>query len=393
MRKFSFSLLLAIAVAVMFVAAWSAQNAQAVALADVSEIGRYKQVYQIDLPNGANWNSTPITYNVNNSSTLTLPFGFDRIGYYLELQSSTGTRQWVWASATAFTNQLSKTGIPNVASGAFFQQNLANMNVESNVAGIATGTNLTTGNIEFWPSNYGGQNDLNVPNASPTTFDFGDGGANGGAGYGSMQIGNYDLDGAGPGTAGQTIFAYNGWGQNTTMMGIGNQPTGNPDWTFADNQATWTLKSLEVWVSDPLLGAVLQATPADDSTIDLGSVGDNGGTLTLNNAIELENVGASGTIIQVTGYSITGSDASSFALTNFTPNEILAAGGSTTYGLTFNGVGDVRGYNALLTLMTTAGDINYTLSAGLVPEPSTGAMFLLGLGVVMLKRRSRRSEK
>ncbi|MEZ5302812.1 MAG: hypothetical protein R3F11_19570 [Verrucomicrobiales bacterium] len=53
-----------------------------------------------------------------------------------------------------------------------------------------------------------------------------------------MQVHNYE--------AAQTIIALNRWGSagNTTnalCVGIGNQPTGNPDWTFADNAGTYDL--------------------------------------------------------------------------------------------------------------------------------------------------------
>ena len=66
----------------------------------------------------------------------------------------------------AFTDDLGKIGVPTVQSGAHFQQNVANMNVYSNVKGIVTGTGLAGGNIEFWPNNYGPANAANVPNAS-----------------------------------------------------------------------------------------------------------------------------------------------------------------------------------------------------------------------------------
>ena len=66
----------------------------------------------------------------------------------------------------AFTDALDKIGVPTVKSGARFQQNVANMNVYSNVKGIVTGTDLAGGNIEFWPNNYGPANSANVPNAS-----------------------------------------------------------------------------------------------------------------------------------------------------------------------------------------------------------------------------------
>ncbi len=132
-----------------------------------------------------------------------------------------------------FTSDLKKIGVPNVTSGAFFQQNVANMNVASNVAGIVTGNGITTGNIEFWPSNYNASNALSVPGASASTYDFGDGGAGTTNGHGSMQIHNYG--------AGQTLFGFNRWNAGAAAgLGIGNNPdlTGNdPDWTFVNQHA------------------------------------------------------------------------------------------------------------------------------------------------------------
>jgi hypothetical protein len=48
----------------------------------------------------------------------------------------------------------------------------------------------------------------------------------------------------------QTIFAMNHWGSNgyRPCLGIGNQPTGSPDWTHTENAQTYTLKNLYVLV-------------------------------------------------------------------------------------------------------------------------------------------------
>ena len=105
----------------------------------------------------------------------------------------------------AFTPDAAKFGVPHLATGAFFQQPVANMNVASNVAGIMTGTGLAGGNIEFWSTNYLQNNSARVPGASSATFDFGDQPASGGSGdYGSMQIHNS--------AAAQTLLAFNNWG-------------------------------------------------------------------------------------------------------------------------------------------------------------------------------------
>ena len=125
--------------------------------------------------------------------------------------------------------------------GAHFQQNVANLNVYSNVKGIVTGTGLAGGNIEFWPNNYGPANAAQVPNASAQVWDFGDQLSGPAAGYGSMQVHNHD--------AKQTLFALNHWNEGSRAdLGIGNQPKNNPDWTFAANAGSYKAKRLRVLV-------------------------------------------------------------------------------------------------------------------------------------------------
>ena len=132
----------------------------------------------------------------------------------------------------AFTNDLSKIGLPTLASEAHFQQNVASLNVYSNVKDIENGANLAGGNIEFWPNNYSPGNSAKVPNASSDVYDFGDDPVGPPEGYGSMQVHNHD--------AKQTLFAVNHWTEGSKAdIGIGNQPTANPDWTFAANAANY----------------------------------------------------------------------------------------------------------------------------------------------------------
>jgi lysophospholipase L1-like esterase len=210
---------------------------------NVPEAANYRLVYSQNIPATGNLTSGTgfAPYSVDNRADVT---AFSRVAYLMELQK-TGDAQvnYVWVSMDAFTNNVSRIGIPNLASGATFQQTISNMNVFSNVPGVVTGTGITTGNIEFWPTNYDGVNAANVPNASGTVFDFGDRATAGN--YGSMQVHNYG--------ASQTVFALNHWGganvNGPICIGIGNQPTGSPDWTFADNSASYDLRRvLQVYV-------------------------------------------------------------------------------------------------------------------------------------------------
>ena len=201
----------------------------------VPDAQNYQLVYDIDLSKIGR----DVVYDIDNRSAIKKPF--DRIAYCMELTPTEGTAQYIYVSLDAFTDDLNKIGIPTFASGATFQQNVTNMLVSSNVSTIITGSIATGGNIEFWASNYEPANSANVPGASSEQFDFGDHPTHPPDGYGSMQIHNHDGQ--------QTLFALNHWvmGANADI-GIGNQPTGNPDWTFSANGASYKWKRLRVLV-------------------------------------------------------------------------------------------------------------------------------------------------
>lgn len=200
----------------------------------VPESKDYQLIYDLDLAKlGPNF-----AYDADNSGT---GRAFDRVAYFLELKSGDGDTQYLYASMDAFTDALTKIGVPTARSGARFQRPVSNLNVLSNVKGIAAGNGLTGGNIEFWPGNYGPANTGNVPGASAETFDFGDEPASPPDGYGSMQVHNA--------AAKQTLFAVNHWREGTKAdIGIGNQPQANPDWTFASNAGSYSVKRLRVLV-------------------------------------------------------------------------------------------------------------------------------------------------
>lgn len=206
------------------------------ATANVPEAADYQLVYSLDIPDAPNY-STGITYAIDRRAQIS---GFTRIAYYLELQQSGGPLNFVWASMDAFTTNVDLIGVPTLASSAFFQQSVSNMNVQSSVAGIVTGTDLTGGNIEFWPSNSSPANSAGVPNASGSAYDWGDSPSAGN--YGCMQVHNHD--------ARQVLFAFNRWGGvgGIADIGIGNRAGNYLDWIFAQNAATYLLKTLQVFV-------------------------------------------------------------------------------------------------------------------------------------------------
>ena len=199
----------------------------------VPEAKDYQLVYDLDLAK-----ANPLVYDVDNHANVT--GNFDRIAYFLELQQGDQGVQYVYVSMDAFTKDLGKIGVPTLASGAKFQQLVANLNVVSNVTGIVTGEGLK-GNLEFWPNNYGPANAANVPNADAAKWDFGDEMSGPEDGYGSMQVGNYE--------AKQTIFAFNSWKSGDGAdVGIGNSDGDTRDWTFKRNSASYQVRRLRVLV-------------------------------------------------------------------------------------------------------------------------------------------------
>ena len=207
--------------------------APAPVLSNVAEANGYDFVYQLDIPNAANWDvQSQVPYAINNTAALSTAV-YDRIAYYMELDG-----EWVWVSVPAFTTDITKTGIPTDLD---FTGTFTDMNVFSNKAGIVTGTGIATGNIEFWDNCYSTGNLYAIPGANGGNYDFGDNNNFSADCYGSFQIHNYG--------AAQTLFAYNRWtaGANSDL-GIGNSPSGHPDWTFRSNAATYSTKRVYVFV-------------------------------------------------------------------------------------------------------------------------------------------------
>ncbi|WP_149498290.1 sialate O-acetylesterase [Roseiconus lacunae] len=179
-----------------------------------------------------------ISYDVDKSDQVGT---FDRVGYLVELTPSEGEGQKVFVAMDAFTDQAKLLGVPTIDSGAVFQQSVSNLDVFSNQSSITGGRSIATGNIEFWPSNYGQRNRSGVTGASNTAYDFGDDPGPPNDGYGSMQVHN-------PG-AKQTIFAVNNWksGKNADL-GIGNRDAEHSDWTFSSNASSYAKARLRVYV-------------------------------------------------------------------------------------------------------------------------------------------------
>jgi sialate O-acetylesterase len=201
----------------------------------VEEAKQYTLIYVLDLAKLGR----EIEYDVDAAEGFS--GAFDRIAYFLELQKPGEEIKYVYASMDAFSDDVTKIGIPAIATEALFQQDVANLNIVSNVSGVTTGTGLAGGNIEFWSHNYGPNNSMSVPGASSSVWDFGDEHSDPVDGYGCMQVHNHE--------AKQTVFAINRWkGGRSADIGIGNSTGRTRDWTFSSNASQYEIKRLRVLV-------------------------------------------------------------------------------------------------------------------------------------------------
>ena len=339
-------------------------------VSNAPEANTFTVVYQLPVQS-ASFNASQ--YAIDNS--LAYPDGsIERLAYYLELDTGSGT-QFAYVSMDPFTTDASQTGVPN---NVVFEQTVDNLNVISNVAGVVNGEDITTGNIEFWGTNYGGTADSGLGGAG--SFDFDDT-RSGGGNYGSMQIHNYG--------DGQTIFAYNRWGGGNGELGIGNQSSGNPDCTFADNSGSYTVKN--IWVLADIAGEELTVTPGTGSTIDFGEFDMTNTGATLTDAIALQNTGVINSIIAINDFDISGADAALFDVPDFTAT-LLQAGFDDTimYDVEFLGAPQGGDFSATLTFDSSTGPIAFDLAAAVsVPEPATVAIWLLLGGLAMVGYRCR----
>ncbi len=274
----------------------------------VSESSSYTLVYTLPIPLNADYNNGLPPYSADNTASIG---SFDRIAYCLQLDTD-----WVWVSMDAFTAIPAQVGVPVISTGATFQQTVSNTNVFSSVTGVVTGTGITTGNIEFWHHCYTRTASLGLPGASDTAYDFDDTFPHSNVNlqhdgcYGSMQVHNYG--------AGQTVFAYNRW-DNTFFiedLGIGNSPSGHPDWTFQANAGDYNVRTMDIFVRE---NEAPEADAGPEQTVEwtggvvdldgTGSSDDDGDPLTYSWTFEDRPAGSTA--------SLTGADSDS---PSFTPD-------------------------------------------------------------------------
>ena len=209
-------------------------------LAQIRESPDYRLVFDLDLAKL----SDNIVYDIDNSATVP---HFDRVAYLIELKRKGEPARFLWVSMDAFTQEAAQLGIPASRPLVSFQQEVRNITVVSDQAGIVTGERMGSGSIEFWATNYSQPNSAKVPGASDKEYDFGDKPNGTTPGHGSMQVHNP--------AARQTLFAINNWrkGAAQTALGIGNSDLAGKgarslDWTFAANGASYSHKRLRIFV-------------------------------------------------------------------------------------------------------------------------------------------------
>lgn len=196
----------------------------------------YELIYEADL----NQLGHSVEYIINNAPAFA--GSFDRVAYFIQMSNEEETEgQWVYVSMDAFTDDLTKIGIPTLDSGILFQQPVHNMVVNSNVWRVPNRGGLT-GNIEFWPNNYGKSNAAGVPDALGSAYDNGDQiNTNTPDGYGCMQVHTTKPT--------VTIFALNNWKNSPFDLGIGtNNEGGELDWTFTKSSDRYKFKRMKVLV-------------------------------------------------------------------------------------------------------------------------------------------------
>lgn len=220
-----------------------------------AEAAGYRLVRVLDLPTAANWRDTTPPYAFDDTAGLT--GGFDRVGYCLELATDAGTT-WVWTSSEALGDDPAGLGLPTYMEQARHQF-VDDLTVVSNVPGVRR-LDGGSGWVELWPNQYDGTGSGQVPGASRTARDSDDAvlWANG---YGSFQVHAFAdaRDARGPRAAdvpaATPVLAVNAFtaGPQAMDVGIGAAPSGEPDWTFAQNAGDYTGRRLSVFARPALV--------------------------------------------------------------------------------------------------------------------------------------------
>lgn len=183
----------------------------------------FDRVFRLEIPTEASWKSSDdVPYSENASASVGT---FERVAYRLVLDE-----EEVWVELDAFTEDASRLGVPI---DWVFEEPIRNVIVRSFAANQPDVLAPVTGNLEFWSHCYGTGDDGLYDHADVLRDQPGC--------YGSMQIHVEE----------KPVLCFNRWssGEAALDLGIGPSPTPErPDWTFAENSATFVTRTLEVYV-------------------------------------------------------------------------------------------------------------------------------------------------
>jgi len=192
---------------------------------------------------------------------------WDSIKIRMEMTRNGGSKYFAeayfdkWAGATIADLQF-----PDYGNNLSLKKNVTNLVVTSDYTynptdyrGVKTGS-YALGRIEFWPYNYSPVNTGLLPYGNDGLYDFDDRPDVCGNCYGSYQVHNL--------TDTQTIMAWNAHGAGTQDLGLGSQPGGHPDWTFA-GAAEWnnTNFKVQVFVGTAVSASTINAPVASGAQV------------------------------------------------------------------------------------------------------------------------------
>jgi len=184
--------------------------------------------WEIALPIAADWDTpAQVVYAVDNRASLgSTPW--TRVAFCLRLNGN-----YAYAEMNDFTGRdLARIGPPMDWT---YLQSVSALTVRSNVASVDNVVGVATGRIEFAHTCY--VQGLNGVFDYEDSFTFTSPDC-----YGSFQVHN--------GTS--TVLSWNSWSNpsNNDEMGIGNQVggSGNPDWTFSYNAASYSTRVLRAYI-------------------------------------------------------------------------------------------------------------------------------------------------
>jgi len=221
----------------------------------------WTKIYETISPNTSNASGTPTMTYVSGfgktggaaSAFIAAGTSWDSVKIRMEMTlASNSTKYYAeayfdkWAGATIADLQF-----PDSVNNLLLKQNLANLVVTSDYSGVRTGS-YSLGRIEFWSHCYGTGNTGYAPFGNDSLYDWDDQASGGPGCYGSYQVHNL--------TDTQTIMAWNRHGQGETSdLGLGSNPSGHPDWTFAA-QSVWNKTNFKVQV---FVGTAVSASSVD----------------------------------------------------------------------------------------------------------------------------------